>query len=80
MAQIDPKLIQTPDWMRCFYTDHGASFFDIESVFNLGAGMIAVVDRSAEAEFLTATAAVGLGACVIGRVATGQGEAAVEFV
>ncbi len=79
IAQIDPKLVPTPDWMRAFYERHGASFHDVEGVFNLGAGMIAAVDAQAESEFLQVSRELGLKVNVIGKVVRGEGEAKVVY-
>ncbi len=78
-AHIDPTLVPTPAWMKAFYEGHGAQFKDVEAVFNLGAGMIAVVDAQAEQEFLSLAASKGLRSHVIGKIKVGQGEAKVVY-
>lgn len=78
-ALIDPKSIPTPRWMKDFYESHGASFMDVEAVFNMGAGMIAVVDSTAERDFLDLAAKLNLGASSIGTIQIGQGEATVRY-
>lgn len=79
-AQIDPKALPTPAWMKTFYESHGAGFMDVESVFNLGAGMIAAVDQSAADEFLNVAKKLNMGACRIGHIRAGQGEATVRYI
>ncbi|HYX33561.1 MAG TPA: phosphoribosylformylglycinamidine cyclo-ligase [Oligoflexus sp.] len=79
-AQIDPKKIPTPDWMRAFYESHGASFEDVEGVFNMGAGMIAVVAAEAEAKFHQISKELGLGCASIGEMIPGSGESTVRYL
>jgi phosphoribosylformylglycinamidine cyclo-ligase len=79
-AQIDPKKIPTPDWMRNFYESHGARFEDVEGVFNMGAGMIAVVAANAEAKFHQICKDLGLGSSTIGEMIPGSGESTVRYL
>ncbi len=79
-AVIDPTAVPTPQWMKDFYCSHGATFSEVEGVFNLGAGMIAVVDREASADFLHLAKSLKLDAKIIGDVKPGTGEATVHFV
>jgi len=79
-AQIDPQLIPTPEWMKIFYESHGASFHDVEAVFNMGAGMIAAVAEHAETEFLDLCRSAGLAARSIGSMVQGSGEATVRYI
>ncbi len=78
--QIDPKKIPTPDWMRAFYESHGARFEDVEGVFNMGAGMIAVVAADAEAKFHQICKDLGLGSSTIGEMIPGSGESTVRYL
>jgi phosphoribosylformylglycinamidine cyclo-ligase len=78
-ACIDPNLIPTPEWMRAFYESHGARFEDVEGVFNMGAGMIAVVAASAAQEFSNVANKKGLKVHDIGHITQGQGEASVRY-
>lgn len=79
-ARIDPKLVPTPAWMKEFFLDNGAGFKELESVFNMGAGMIAVVSASAETEFLRHCQDLKLGAETIGEIIVGQGESRVCYL
>jgi phosphoribosylformylglycinamidine cyclo-ligase len=78
--QIDPKKIPTPDWMRAFYESHGARFEDVEGVFNMGAGMIAVVAADAEVKFHQICKDLGLGSATIGQMIPGSGESTVRYI
>lgn len=78
--EIDPKKIPTPDWMRAFYESHGARFEDVEGVFNMGAGMIAVVAADAEAKFHQICKDLGLGSATIGQMIPGSGESTVRYI
>lgn len=78
--EIDPKKIPTPDWMRAFYESHGARFEDVEGVFNMGAGMIAVVAADAEAKFHQICKDLGLGSTTIGQMIPGSGESTVRYL
>ncbi|HET9236999.1 MAG TPA: phosphoribosylformylglycinamidine cyclo-ligase [Oligoflexus sp.] len=78
--EIDPKKIPTPDWMRAFYESHGARFEDVEGVFNMGAGMIAVVAADAEATFHQICKDLGLGSTTIGQMIPGSGESTVRYL
>ncbi len=51
-ARITESSIPTPQWMRQFITANGASFQDVETVFNWGCGMIAAVDESIALDFI----------------------------
>jgi phosphoribosylformylglycinamidine cyclo-ligase len=49
-AQIQRSSIATPLWMRDFISANGATIDDVEPVFNLGVGMILVVEKSSASE------------------------------
>ncbi|MFY7928903.1 MAG: phosphoribosylformylglycinamidine cyclo-ligase [Oligoflexus sp.] len=80
VAEIDPQSIPTQPWMKAFYETHGARFMDVEGVFNLGAGMIAVVEADASQTFLHLAKTLKLGAHVIGTIRAGHGEATVRYL
>lgn len=79
-AQIDPKKIPTPAWMKSFYESHGAVFAEVEGVFNMGAGMIAAVAADAEAKFHATCKDLGLGSVTIGEMIPGAGESTVRYL
>jgi phosphoribosylformylglycinamidine cyclo-ligase len=66
--------------MRAFYESHGARFEDVEGVFNMGAGMIAVVAADAEAKFHQICKDLGLGSTTIGQMIPGSGESTVRYI
>jgi phosphoribosylformylglycinamidine cyclo-ligase len=80
VARLDARRLSLPAWMREFIESHGGSVMAQEGVFNLGCGMIAVVDRDAGPAFEAATLEAGLSAREIGEVVAGKGEARVEYV
>jgi len=51
---------------------------EMARVFNLGIGMVLVVDAAHDAAAVDALAAAGCGAAVIGRVTTGSGQVSME--
>ncbi|RZA10103.1 MAG: hypothetical protein EOP10_35325, partial [Proteobacteria bacterium] len=77
---IDPTLLPTPDWMKAIFAKHDASFEQIESVFNMGAGMIAAVARSEADTFISECGKRALKAVRIGHIEQGHGEAQVRFI
>lgn len=79
-AEIERQKIPTPDWMMAFCDDHGASFEDVEGIFNLGAGMIAALDPKVLDTFLNTCSQEGLEACVVGRIKSSSGDAAVTYL
>ncbi|MES2745482.1 MAG: phosphoribosylformylglycinamidine cyclo-ligase [Bdellovibrionota bacterium] len=79
-AVIDPTLLPTPDWMKAIFAKHDASFEQIESVFNMGAGMIAAVARSEADTFISECGKRALKAVRIGHIEQGHGEAQVRFI
>ena len=78
-ASIVPALLPTQKWMREFIDANTDSWRDVEHVFNLGAGMIAVVPKSGTARFERAAHNVGLAVHAIGDVRKGRGEAKVVY-
>ena len=68
VAVIEKAALPTPAWMTSFFEDHNARFEDVEPVFNLGAGMIAVIAKDAKEEFIAAADQAGFGPKVIGHI------------
>jgi phosphoribosylformylglycinamidine cyclo-ligase len=79
-AAIDFAALPTPAWMRAFLEANGTTARAQEGVFNLGAGMIAVVAPARAAEVVAAARELGLELTRIGKIVAGRGEAAVDFV
>lgn len=80
VAVVEAAKIPTPAWMRDFIAAHGTTPQALEGVFNLGVGMVAVVDAAASEAFKAEAKALGLDVTAIGRIEPGQGEAVVKFV
>jgi phosphoribosylformylglycinamidine cyclo-ligase len=78
-AVIEKNKLPTPEWMREFIQFNGSEIMDVEDVFNLGVGMVAVVDGSKSAEFLSSARELNLEAAVIGHLKTKEGPATVEY-
>lgn len=80
-AKISLKALPTPPWMRDFMETHGSSIQSLESVFNLGCGMIAVVDSKHCEPFISKATALGIPCQVIGHLEKDetQKEATVTF-
>ncbi len=76
---IDRRSIPTPAWMRAFIEGNGSSCEQVEPVFNLGAGMIAVVNAQSAERFLGAAQNLGLVTTLLGHVEKSSGEARVEY-
>jgi len=79
VCRIEKGRIPTPGWMMDFLWACGAGFDDVEGVFNLGAGMIAVVDSGRAEEFESEAAAADLGPVEIGEIIGGEGPSKVEY-
>ena len=67
-------------WMKEFILGSGSTLEEIEPVFNLGAGMIAVVSPKVADAFVLASDRLGLKAKIIGSVVAGKGPASVRFL
>lgn len=67
-------------WMKEFILSSGSSLQEVEPVFNLGAGMIAVVDAKSEQAFLKSSDALGLRPKVIGTLTPCNGPATVGYI
>jgi phosphoribosylformylglycinamidine cyclo-ligase len=80
ICEIDKSALPTPKWMTDFVQESGATFEDVEHVFNFGAGMIAVIGARAAASFEKAAKKASLSVNQIGSVrAGGVGEAIVRY-
>jgi len=67
-AEISFDKLPTPAWMKDFILSHVKSLRDVEEVFNLGAGMIAVVDSALSGQFSRDAMEMGLRPRMIGSV------------
>lgn len=79
-CRIEKALIPTPRWMADFINEHGSSFDDVENTFNLGAGMILVVNNKKYKAFEKALESFKLDVCPIGDVIGGSGSKQVCYV
>jgi phosphoribosylaminoimidazole synthetase len=81
-AKIDLNSIPTPPWMKEFMASHGSTPASLEAVFNLGCGMIAVVDSEKSLEFLSKAKSLGLNCQSIGSIERdeSQNEATITFL
>ena len=67
-AVINLDKIPTPDWMNRFIADNNSSRAEVESVFNLGIGMVLAVKSSDLAAVDTTARHLGMDPHVIGEV------------
>jgi phosphoribosylformylglycinamidine cyclo-ligase len=74
VAEISFDKLPTPAWMKDFILSHVGNLRDVEEIFNLGAGMIAVVDASASGKFSQDAEEMGLRPHVIGSVKEVKGQ------
>lgn len=79
-AEIEAQSIPTPPWMRELFKSHGAGFEDVEGVFNMGAGMIAVVSEEAADAFMRLAAEMRLKSTRVGKIISGSGPASVRYI
>jgi len=79
VCQIQQSALPTPEWMAKFCHDHGATFAEVEGVYNMGAGMIAAVAEDAVDQVLQKAKTLNMPGCRVGRVGSGQGAATVQF-
>jgi phosphoribosylformylglycinamidine cyclo-ligase len=79
-AKIAFEKLPTDDWMRQFIRSNGANEKEVESIFNLGAGMIAIVDPKYGDAFMRDAQELGLEPHHIGDVTAGRGAPEVEFI
>jgi phosphoribosylformylglycinamidine cyclo-ligase len=78
-AEIAFKALPMDSWMRDFITSNGVDERDVEEVFNLGVGMIAVVDAQNTAGFLADAKELGLEPSVLGKLVAHRGAAVVSY-
>lgn len=67
-AKLQRKSIPTPDWMHSFIEENHSSLEEVESIFNLGVGMIIAVDPSAAKLFEQRSRLMGLEPIEIGNI------------
>lgn len=79
-ARISKHKIATPQWMNEFITSNNSSFEEVEEVFNLGIGMIAIVSQNDSEAFLVTSKELGLDPVTIGEIVPGKGPADVRYV
>lgn len=79
-AEIRLDRLATPAWMSDFINSNGVGLLDVEEVFNLGAGMIAVVDAAGTNKFMADAKSVGLAPTLIGDIKASSGPASVRFI
>jgi phosphoribosylformylglycinamidine cyclo-ligase len=79
-AEIRLRDLNVASWMSEFIESNGVHLKDVEEVFNLGAGMIAIVDRQGLHDFIDNAKALNLEPSLIGEVQTASGPASVHYV
>ncbi len=79
VANIEQSKVPVPDWMMSFCHANGAEFQDVENVFNMGAGMIAVVARDSIDAVMSQSKSLGLQPTIIGEISSGLGSAHVKY-
>ena len=78
-CKIDASKIPTPTWMREYFSVAGKSPLDVESVFNIGAGMICVVADEHHKQFEESSTNHGLEPVLIGQVVPNQSNKGVIY-
>jgi phosphoribosylformylglycinamidine cyclo-ligase len=78
-AEIEFKALPTDSWMREFITSNGVDERDVEEVFNLGVGMIAVVETQSVKTLLQDATELGLEPRVIGKLVAHRGPPEVSY-
>ncbi|MGE0171246.1 MAG: phosphoribosylformylglycinamidine cyclo-ligase [Oligoflexales bacterium] len=79
--EIVKSEIPTPAWMSKFIAAQGKSFDDLESTFNWGVGMMAIVDADAEARIFEAAKMLELEPVRLGQTRKrSQGEDDVVYI
>jgi phosphoribosylaminoimidazole (AIR) synthetase len=66
--------------MADFIVSNGSNASDVEEVFNLGVGMIAIVEENDCSNFVASSRELGLDPVVIGHIKSSQGPAFVSYV
>lgn len=79
VAEIEWERVETPSWMRTFIEDRGAKTADMEAVFNLGVGMMALIAADGAQDFEACAKAKGLGVYQIGQLTEGSGKPSLRF-
>ncbi len=79
-AVIEKRLVPISKEMKTIFDAHGADFESVESVFNMGAGMIAAVAKDEAERFIDECAKQKLKAVRIGEIEEGAGEACVRYI
>ncbi len=80
-CEIAVGKLPIPAWMSQFIKDNDSTVLEVESVFNIGAGMIVAVDAESAKEFETVSARFDFGPKEIGVVKSrNQNEPEVGFV
>lgn len=79
-ADIVFEKLPVPAWMTEFIKSNHVSLRDVEEVFNLGAGMIAIVDKSGLGQFIGDAQTMGLEPQLIGDIKSSSGPATVNYV
>ncbi len=80
VACITKDLVPTPPEMKTIFAAHDADFESVEGVFNMGAGMIAVLAKEEAARFIEECGKRKLKAVRIGEIENGTGEARVRYI
>ncbi len=79
-SEIKFSDLPTETWMKNFILDSGSTLKDVEPVFNLGVGMIAVVDKKEAENFVKTCAELNLKPTVIGKLVSGKGPSKVIYI
>jgi len=79
-AVINFELLPTPLWMKQFINLNNASLNDVEPVFNLGVGMMAIVSPKNLQTLITDANELGLQAHIVGDIQPTAGESHVDFI
>lgn len=79
-AQVIREKIPTPEWMKKFILENGATIEEVEPVFNLGVGMILVVSAGVEDEVIKYFSDFDIAASILGQVVSGKEEPTMCYV
>ncbi len=79
VCEISLQELPILPWMKDFILGAKSSLEEIEPVFNLGAGMVAVVEKNVAERFIQSSSALGLKPKKIGQVVRGKGPASVCY-
>jgi phosphoribosylformylglycinamidine cyclo-ligase len=79
-AEIKFSDLPTPLWMKSFIESNDASILSVEPVFNLGVGMIAVIDPNETTKFINELKQYQIESRVIGMVHTSRERAHVRYI